>query len=547
MSYQDIKNLLDKQEYPEALQIAREEYNANAGIWEARNLFRCLYHNVKAAANNNDPEAATDYLEQMQVLYQSHDLNDEINNGMLERARRLSNPTGVLVQQAYAQAKAGKGEAAYNTVSAIYNDGRLPGDQKNAFGWIIYYSLKQQSDDDAKHLVDKRKHRLMQYIKLGLPSPSLLHSLILGEAVRIEKGTPDKFVLHNFFDLWGGSAKLRPEDWEQYRNEHGTSSSLVEKFITAYVKEIVTDGRGPSEDFMSLIDKALESYGNSIDLPRQRAQIYLHYHQKDKAIDLYRKLLRRNATRYYLWAELAALVDDADTRLALTCMALNIKNKEDFIGKIRIYLADQLCDRGEYALAAGQLALVRQCYERMKWHIPPTMAKVSARIPAGTAEADGRDFIRLHADEADIYLYDNTVSKTIVKTGEMADKKNNKKRLWRATDADSERYTLDPQRLHLPSKCPNGTAMEAVIAGRKILKASVSEDLPSFVRHFNGTVKRRIGATGKTYTFIGKAYVGQELLSQDIPDGSTISVLAVEGKDGKYTALRIIPMLQGQE
>lgn len=539
MPYQEIKDLLDKQEYLEALQIAREEYKANAGLWEARNLFRCLYHNTKAAAKDNDPELASEFLEQMQLLYQSHDLNDEINNGMLERARRLSNPTGILVQQAYAQAKAGNGEGAYAIVSSIYNDGRLPDDQTNAYGWIIYYSLKQQSDNDVERLVVERKRRLMRYIELGLPSPSLLHSLILSEAVRIERTTPLKFVLHNFFDLWGGSDKLRPEDWEQFEGEHGTLPSLVEKLVTVYVKEVMTDGRDPSEDFVTLIDKALGTFGNNQNLPRQRAQIYLHFNQKGKAIDLYRKQLKRNPSRYYLWAELAALVEDADTRLALTCMALSIKTKEDFLGKIRIYLAEQLCDRNEYALAAGQLALVRRCYERQGWHIPPTIAKVSDRIPAETAEADGRDFIRRHADEADIYLYDNAIHTTLVKSGETTDRKTQKRRWW-AADADGNRYSFDPRRLHLPGKCPDGTAIKAVIADKRVLQASVSDIIPTFVQEFSGTVKRRVGATGKAYTFIDKAYVGQNLLDSDIIDGSTISVLAIRGKDNKWTALRIV-------
>lgn len=545
MPYQEIKDLLDKQEYLEALQIAREEYKANAGLWEARNLFRCLYHNAKAAAKDNDPELASEFLEQMQLLYKSHDLNDEINNGMLERARRLSNPTGILVQQAYAQAKAGNGEGAYTTVSSIYNDGRLPDDQTNAYGWIIYYSLKQQSDNDVERLVVERKRRLMRYIELGLPSPSLLHSLILSEAVRIERTTPLKFVLHNFFDLWGGSAKLRPEDWEQFEGEHGTLPSLVEKLITVYVKEVMTDGRDPSEDFVTLIDKALETFDNNQNLPRQRAQIYLHFNQKDKAIDLYRKQLKRNASRYYLWAELAALVEDADTRLALTCMALSIKTKEDFLGKIRIYLAEQLCDRNEYALAAGQLALVRRCYERQGWHIPPTIAKVSDRIPAETAEADGRDFIRRHADEANIYLYDNAIHTTLVKSGETTDRKTQKRRWW-AADADGNRYSFDPRRLHLPGKCPDGTAIKAVIADKRVLQASVSDIIPTFVQEFSGIVKRRVGATGKAYTFIDKAYVGQNLLDSDIIDGSTISVLAIRGKDDKWTALRIVSPSHGQ-
>lgn len=263
----------------------------------------------------------------------------------------------------------------------------------------------------------------------------------------------------------GGSAKLRPEDWEQFEGEHGTLPSLVEKLITVYVKEVMTDGRDPSEDFVALIDKALETFDNNQNLPRQRAQIYLHFNQKDKAIDLYRKQLKRNASRYYLWAELAALVEDADTRLALTCMALSIKTKEDFLGKIRIFLAEQLCDRNEYALAAGQLALVRRCYERQGWHIPPTIAKVSDRIPAETAEADGRDFIRRHADEANIYLYDNAIHTTLVKSGEATDRKTQKRRWW-AADADGNRYSLDPRRLHLPGKCPDGTAIKAVIADK---------------------------------------------------------------------------------
>lgn len=60
----------------------------------------------------------------------------------------------------------------------------------------------------------------------------------------------------------------------------------------------MTDGRDPSEDFVALIDKALDTFDNNQNLPRQRAQIYLHFHQKDKAVDLYRKLLKRNASRF---------------------------------------------------------------------------------------------------------------------------------------------------------------------------------------------------------------------------------------------------------
>ncbi len=541
MPYQDIKDLLDKQEYYEALGLARNEYKANAGIWEARNLFRCLYYNAKEAANDNDPDLASEYLAQMQLVYNKHDLDDDINNGMLDRAKRFSNPTSALVQQAYAQAKAGNGEGAYITVSAIYDDGRLPDDQRPAYGWIIYYSLKQHRDNDLESLIVERRRRLMRYIELTLPSPSLLHSLILGEAVRIEKAVPLKFILHNFFELWGGSAKLRPEDWEQYKGEHGTLPSLVEKLIGPYVKEVVTDRRDPSEDFLSLIDKALATFDNNQNLPRQRAQIYLYFNEKDKAVELYRKLLKRNASRGFLWSELAELVEDADTRLAMTCMALSKNAKEDFNGKIRVSLASQLCDRGEYALAAGQLALVRQCYQRMGWpHLPANMSQVSSRIPSGTPEADGSDFVRQHADEANTYLYGAIAPKILVKSGETVNKERQNRRMWMATDETGHVYRLDQQRLHLPANCPDGTAIEAVIAGGKVIKASVSDTVPGFVSVFSGTVRRKTGSTGKPFTFIGNAYVGPKLLRPDIADGSAISVLAIKGKDNKWTALRIV-------
>ena len=75
-----------------------------------------------------------------------------------------------------------------------------------------------------------------------MPKPSILHSLILGEAIKVEQNTPLQFRIRDFIRIWG-LENLREEDWEQYRSEEGnTLPSTVEKLIGVYTKELKTDG-----------------------------------------------------------------------------------------------------------------------------------------------------------------------------------------------------------------------------------------------------------------------------------------------------------------
>lgn len=530
MPYSDIKNLRNAGQYAEALELAQNEYNAKPDIWEARALFICLYDRIKT----EDATAAATTYQQMKELFEQHNLDDEINRGMLNRAQQKTDPIRIDIQKARDMAKnEKKGEEAYRIVSKYYDNGSLPDDEKRTYGWIIYYALSQDTNISAHTF--ERKRRLMRYFNLELEKPSLLHSLILSEAVRLEKEADRDFVFQNFFKLWGGCANFRKEDWEQYKTEQKTIPSLVEKVITVYVKEIETDNRQPSEDFIELIDNALERFNNNQNLPRQRAILYIHSGEKDKAVDLYKRILRKNASRYYLWSELAELTDSGEQALAFVCQAIYQQHDESFIGKVRLRLAELLCEDGDYSHAAGQLELVKTNYEKQGWHLPAQYNTIAARIPNGTEADTSRKFITDLAANAPLYIYDDINEAVLVKTGEKA--LDNRKQ-WFATDGQGKSYRLNPVKLKLPKRCADGTAIEVRTAGNNVISAKISDVTPSFVRKVSGTIKRRVNSNGAPFAFVDNVYIGKQLLAPNIADGSAVEVLAIE-QDGKWRALRI--------
>ena len=169
-------------------------------------------------------------------------------------------------------------------MSEWYHEGNLGEKLYPDFGWLIYYALKQTNLGETQN----RKILLNQYLKLNLPRPSILHSLILGEAIKIEQTTPLQFRIRDFIRIWG-LENLRTEDWEQYKtNEGHTLPSLVEKLIGVYAKELKTDGIKSPDDFSNLVDNALTKYPKSQNMPYFKATVLISQGKKEEALDYYK-------------------------------------------------------------------------------------------------------------------------------------------------------------------------------------------------------------------------------------------------------------------
>lgn len=262
----------------------------------------------------------------------------------------------------------GKSEGdLFDRLVELHNSDNLDQSLFLNFGWLIYYKLKHTPLSS----VLPRKRLLIRYLNLDLERPSLLHSLILNEAVKLKKNSPSQFRFRDFVELWG-IPNLRDEDWEKFKPENGHApNSLVENLIGVYTREIKKDGAEASEDFMNLLDKAIESYRSNPHLPLYRPIVLESQGRKEEALVCYRNLLKRWPRKFFLWSRAEELLPraDLDMRIALLCRAVTLVRDKSFLGDIRLRLANLLIRKGLHHYAKHELNQYLQLYSSQGWHI----------------------------------------------------------------------------------------------------------------------------------------------------------------------------------
>ena len=257
--------------------------------------------------------------------------------------------------------------AAYEKFCNLFRSADLDSSLYRDFGWLIYYLLRAK----PHNMVLQRKRLLLQYLKLNLERPSLLHSLILFEAVVMKKNSPSGFRLKDFVAMWG-LENLRPEDWVKKKLENGRlSNSLVENLIGTYVKEVINDNTQASDEFISLLDKAMATYRSNSHLPLYKARALVSAARNDEALSQYKTMLRRWPKKFFLWSETEELLprSDLDLRIAFLCKTISYVRDESFLGDIRLRLADLQIRKGLYTNALYELMKYERYYMSQNWRL----------------------------------------------------------------------------------------------------------------------------------------------------------------------------------
>lgn len=268
----------------------------------------------------------------------------------------------------------------FDRLSALHKSGNLDPSLFLNFGWLIYYRLKHTPLSS----VLPRKKLLIQYLGLYLERPSLLHSLILNEAIKLKKNSPSQFRFRDFVDLWG-LVNLRDEDWEKFKPENGHSpNSLVENLIGEYVREIKKDRATASEDFGQLLEKAISIYRSNPHLPLYLPIVLESQGKKGEALDCYRNLLKRWPRKFFLWSRAEALLPrgDLEMRIALLSKAVTLVRDKSFLGDIRLRLAHLLHRKGLHHHAKHELDQYLHLYSSQGWHIKNWHDSLCRRIEA---------------------------------------------------------------------------------------------------------------------------------------------------------------------
>ena len=389
-------------------------------------------------------------------------------------------------------AKAGKALEVYNQVIQYSDNNSLPEKSHYAFGWIIYYALHQAADS-AIHL---RKTMLARYLRLNVPKPHKLHSMILTQALRLYKdagtlsfnrGKEDvvRFSLIRFAELWDIS-NFRPGDWRRKEYEGKQLGSTVEKFITHYVDELTETSTPPSPGFNRLIDDALAAFPDSHNILYQRGMVHIIEKNKADAIATLKKAVLLAPTKHYLWYRLATLIDSGeDLRLHISLLfkALSSPGPEQFKGKIRIALAKAWAGAGIHKFALHELMTVKRVYSLNGWQLSPEFNRIFKSIPENTSPEDPENAYRRAEPSADSFIYDALTPLEVRKTyhkmpkeGE-TDKFGNAEIAWRVTDENGGNFWFQPCRFGIEPQLPLGTSLLIKIYNGKIVKAELSPSI----------------------------------------------------------------------
>ena len=269
----------------------------------------------------------------------------------------------------------------------------------DSIGWEIYEAIKALFDahkDDIKKVnLREVKQFLCNYLKTeNITKPSLLHSLILSQALKLYKAHKTKDKVNTAIDivafvkLWNldylrNGATHDESDFIPFESTQPSPNgkkinfmSLAQKITRAVLKESVDrKDRQSIEYFLPYLNKVIEFKKEDIIWALfTRADAYVFLQEYEKAKKDMIVVIEHKSKDTWAWDTLATIFSfvDKDMEFACYCKTLSLvlsQEQEDFIGQIREKFANLLIKRQNLPAAKYELEQVFKCRTKNSWEI----------------------------------------------------------------------------------------------------------------------------------------------------------------------------------
>ena len=309
------------------------------------------------------------------------------------------------IAKAYQLGKEMRYDEAYQTLLPHFEAKEIPSYFEEPCGWTIYRYIKKNEDKLSSRDIRKA---LAFYFAFASCKPSILHSCIMMQAANLEKKYENDFRFIEFCLMWK-LENLREEDFVPGKGtaENGKSiefQSLAENVATRLYKELKT--RHTEEFVNNLFPFFLtinEKCPSNRYLGMYIAQLYYWQGNTGKAIDEYRSILR-TAPERFIWKHLGDICEDKDVRISLYCKAMTMMGKEEYIGELRLGLANLLLDTNKEQ-AAYEVEQYMRTYKGKGWNIVGDAYLLQNKLLGITPSAQAKQFYRNNIKKAEEYVY----------------------------------------------------------------------------------------------------------------------------------------------
>lgn len=377
-----------------------DDYDRAAYAW-------CLIALVKHHSGDCSREKMSGYLDQLRRFEVR--ASDEMLAEHREKALALAAPYLRAAQNARNLSKQGKHKDAAQIYADIHANGGLEPDDRKSWGWELYRLIKAelegaQDDELSAPNIQRVKRNLNTYLNLDIGEPSLLHSLMLRQALRLAKGGHLKVL--PFLRLWNPDL-FNDEDFLRQTGKDGKIyPALVEQVIQMTASEAVESDRADDNPFiLPHVQASMSRYPDNIWLKLNLTKLLRSMGRADEALKLAIEFAREKASEYWAWELIGDLVQkDTDLRRSCYAKALSCSQDEDFIGKVRLKFA-ALLKESYPAEARFEVELMVAHRTSAGYHIPHEAQTLLDGLEAFSPRPTDRTFYIRLSDTAEELLF----------------------------------------------------------------------------------------------------------------------------------------------
>lgn len=315
------------------------------------------------------------------------------------------NAIAPVIAKAYRLGKEQKYDEAYQVLVPHFEAKEIPSYFEEPCGWTVYRYLKKNEE-----LLSSReiKKALAFYLTFATCKPSLLHSCMMIQASNLEKKHENDFKFIEFCLMWK-LENLRDEDFlsETVTSDSGKSiefQSLAEKVATRLYKELKSRH---TEEFVNVLFPFFETVKKKC--PNNRfigmyiAQLYYWQGNTERAIADYKQILR-TTPEWFIWKHLGNICEDKEVRISLYCKAITMTAKEEYIGELRLALANLLMDANKEQ-AAYEIEQYMKTYKEKGWNIVGDAYLLQNKLAGIVPSSQARLFYRSNIETAEVFVY----------------------------------------------------------------------------------------------------------------------------------------------
>lgn len=542
MSFREVNQLRKNGQIEEAYTMAMADLEKEQSTWTYSALFWVLKDKCDITLNEKNIEEAQDIFQKMENILPL--LNDE--QGFAKRSlnfiKKKLVPHAAEVKEADRLSKEeGLTDEAYHMILPIFERGELIEEFHTSFGWIIYRYLKAKlSVGDVLSV----KQGLSNYMKLQVERPSILHSSILRMAIDLENNFKNEFKFTNFFAMWGMD-NFTEEDWEQAEGMNGEKfNSIVERVVFKYSAELKDDNiTNVPEEYNALLDKVIARYKKPL-YTYYKARLLATTGKKEEALSLYRQLVATMG-QPYLWNDIATLVDDPKLKKAAICKYILAQREEQYLGNSHLKLGAILTAEGDFPGALFEIEKYKENCAKNGYHLKNEYYQVRNSIPQNTkANTDNQNIYRSCANDIEEFIFADSPLQYLVVTDIFIDSRNNQIAILQTCDnvkirmkARALRKTRQQQfHIYYIGRVVNCGRTSKVVG---LTQANEQDVLQSFPHQtFSGDLRTKTNNKNKRFGFVNNCYVSERLLTGLVNDDK-VTVVAIKGEDGKFSAISI--------